>query len=242
MAKGTKREILPRTVKWEVAARQPDLQKLLIKTSDGLREYEHWALEAEAENYKRFEEWQTLLGLLWDIKVTFGAQTKKELLGVLMSLIIGNEEAARLGKGRGELDRLLRKFNRETRPKSFLTDFDLYSRYAPMREEDGRETKARATIPAVLQSPGRGRPGYPDYQPERGVGLCRHPRRIDPKLAQGEDIRACAEDLPWDVRVPYTPSLPGSDARACQTAGEVRYQPSAARPAQAWPLLDLRHL
>ena len=154
MAKGTKREILPRTVKWEVAARQPDLQKLLIKTSDGLREYEHWALEAEAENYKRFEEWQTLLGLLWDIKVTFGAQTKKELLGVLMSLIIGNEEAARLGKGRGELDRLLRKFNRETRPKSFLTDFDLYSRYAPMREEDGRETKARATIPAnwVLES------------------------------------------------------------------------------------------
>lgn len=102
-----KREMLPRTVKWEIIVRgRPELEKLLLRTSDGLREYEHWALAAEGENYASYKALQQAAG---------GAKPNA---------------------------------------KSFLSDFDLYTRYMPLRQADEAAGSVRATVPAnwVLES------------------------------------------------------------------------------------------
>jgi hypothetical protein len=105
-SRSEKREILPRTVKWEICKDAPELEKRLLALSDGLREYEHWAIRAEQAAY-------AIAG------IQKGLSGKTKLEG-----------------------------------KTFLSDFDLYSWYKPMREKDAAESLARGSIPAnwVLES------------------------------------------------------------------------------------------
>mgnify|MGYP001282511754 FL=1 len=56
-AKKEKRQFLSRTVKWEIpAVPGSELERLLVRVSDGLREYERWAFDVQKAAYEAYKE------------------------------------------------------------------------------------------------------------------------------------------------------------------------------------------
>jgi transposase len=167
MAQVQKREIPQRTEKWEILPdlrrkpsaklegrikRQREQERVLLRVSEGNREYEEWALKIEDANYRKHQE------VLWALahgvhSVCFiNAENRPKC-----TMFTSKPEADLL---RQEiLAEMKEKRTRKDQPKrvlvgSFLNDQNLYRLYTPIRARDKDAQLQRASNPAnwVLES------------------------------------------------------------------------------------------